>query len=135
MKRILCLLFAVLFLTLCGCGGKTGDARVTVGESSLYGREDLLDAVDAVMDDFQKGFEHCRMLRVEYSESHTLREIEYCRERGDNADVVVFLVDFHVGLKALAVGPMIPGQTCTKYQFILARDSRGEWAVRDKGYG
>lgn len=134
MKRIAIFALLLAFL-LCGCGGKTGDAKVTVGESSLYGREDLLDAVDAVMDDFQKGFEHCKMLRVEYSESHTLREAEYCRKHGDNADVAVFLVDFHVGLKALAVGPMIPGQTCTKYQFILARDSRGEWAVRDKGYG
>ena len=134
MKRIA--IFALLLsLLLCGCGGKTGDARVTVGESSLYGREDLLDAVDAVMDDFQKGFEHCKMLRVEYSEAHTLRETEYRRERGDDADVVVFLVDFYVGLKALAVGPMIPGRTCTKYQFILTRDSQGEWAVRDKGYG
>ena len=131
MKRILCLLFAVLLLTLCACGGKTGDARVTVGESSLYGREDLLDAADAVLDDFEKGFEHCSLLRVEYSESHTLRE----RGRYGDEDVVVFLADFHVGLRALAVGPLIPGQNCSNYQFILVRDHWGGWKVQDKGYG
>lgn len=134
-KFVLLLLSVAMLFSLCACGGKTGDAKVTVGESSLYGREDLLDAADAVMDDFKKGFDHCKLLRVEYSEAHTLRESEHRREHYGDADVMVFLADFYVGFKALAVGPLIPGQTCSNYQFILTRDNRGEWVVRDKGYG
>ena len=136
LKRLIAFVLTVLcVVSLSACGGKTEDVKVTVGESSLYGRGDLLDAADAVMDDFKKGFDHCKLLRVEYSEGHTLRESEHRREHYGDADVVVFVADFYVGFKALAVGPLIPGQTCSNYQFIGVRDNRGEWVVRDKGYG
>ena len=134
MKRIGCLSLALGLLLLCACGGKTGDAQVRVGSSELYSREELLKAADAVMDDFQKGFDDCKLLRLEYSESHTLREAEYRKSHYGEEAVAVFLADFYVGMDAMAVGALIPGRTCTNYQFILSRNDRGEWEVRDRGY-
>lgn len=137
MKKLACLILALVMLAglLCSCGGKTSDARVIVADSELYSREELLKAADAVMDDFQKGFDDCRLRKLEYSESHTLREAEYRRTHYGEEDVVVFLADFYVGMKGPAVGALIPGQTCSNYQFILSRNDRGAWVVRDKGYG
>lgn len=134
-KRIGCLILALGLLFLCACGGKTGDAQVKVDSSELYSREELLKAADAVMDDFQKGFDDCKLLRLEYSESHTLREAKYREKHYGEEEVVVFLADFYVGMDAMAVGALIPGRTCSNYQFILSRNARGEWVVQDKGYG
>ena len=125
----------LLALLLCGCGGKTGDAQIMIGSSELYSREELLDAADSVLADFQSGFGDCKLLRVTYSEKHTLREGKYMGSAGEKEDVAVFLADFYVGKDALAVGALIPGQTCSNYQFILSRNIWGEWVVRNKGYG
>lgn len=125
------LLLAILLiiLSLCACG-KTSSAEVKVGASELYSEAEIMKAVDVVMDTFQRGYDDCTLLTVEYSEEYTLRE-----QKDRSTETIVLLTDFYVGLNAMAVGPMYPGRTCSNYQWILTRNGMGGWTLQDRGYG
>ena len=130
MKRVLSVV-PLLALLLCGCGS----ASVNVGRSELYSQEELQAAVDVVLADFEQHESSRRLIRLEYDEELTLREAEYRAEHYGEEAVIVLVTDFYVKRSAVAVGALVPGSTCTDYQWILTRDPDGQWVVRDKGYG
>lgn len=129
-KRIGCLILALGLLFLCACGG---NVDVKIGDSELYSRDEIMDAVDVVIAEFEDS-EDFTLLRVKYDESYTLRETEYRQKHYGEETVIVLLADIYVGLDAMAVGAFYPGRTSTDYQFILTRNNFGRWVIQDRGY-
>ena len=136
MRRQFALILVLLcVLTLAACGGKTDIALIALDDSTLYSEEELLDAVDVVMDTFQRGYGDCTLLNVEYDEEFSLERAEGWAQQYGAEEVVILLTDFYVGMDAMAVGPMNPGGTCSNYQWILSRNNGGRWTLQDRGYG
>ena len=135
MKKLVALVLTLLcVLPLTACGGKTDMAVVSLDDSALYSEEELLDAVDGVMNTFQRGYEDCTLLNVEYDEKFSLERADGWAEQYGTGEVIILLTDFYVGFDAQAVGPMNPGGVCSDYQWILSR-SGGRWTLQDRGYG
>lgn len=131
MKRILCLILALLFLALCACG--VGDTEIEIGKSELYTREEIMAAAKAVISSYESN-DDLTLLRIKYDEELTLREREYRKKHYGEEDVIVLLGDIRVGWNAMAVGAFTPGRISTDYQFIMTRNALGRWVVRDSGY-
>lgn len=131
MKRILCLILALLVLALCAC--RAENTEIKIGESELYTREEIMAAAKVVVNAYN-GSEDLTLLRVEYDEDLTLREMESRKKHYGDETVIVLRGDIYVGVNAMAVGAFVPGRTSTDYQFILTRDNFGRWTIRDSGY-
>ena len=131
MKRMLCLILALGFLLLSACGAV--DPTVTLGESELYTKTEIMNAVDVVKAEFRES-EDLTLLRIKYDESYTLREMKYRKEHYGEETVIVLLADINVGLDAFAAGSFLPGHTSTDYQFILTPNRFGRWTIQDRGY-
>lgn len=131
MKRKIALLL-VLCLALTACGNSE-NAVVELGNSELYTKTEIMDAVEVVKAEFRDS-KDLTLLRIKYDESYTLREKEYREDHYGEETVIVLLADIYVGLDALAVGAFRPGHTSTDYQFILTQNRIGRWVIQDRGY-
>ena len=75
MKRILlCLLAALLCLSLAGCGAKgdTSSVRIVRGASETLEKDEIRAAMDAAMDVFRKTREGEMLLVLRYDEAYSL---------------------------------------------------------------
>lgn len=131
MKRIVCFALALLFLALCACG--VGDTEIEIGKSELYTHEEIMAAAKAVISSYA-GNDDLSLLRIEYDEDLTLREMESRKKHYGDETVIVLLADIYVGWNATAVGSFTPGRTSTDYQFILTQNRFGLWVIQDRGY-
>lgn len=135
MKRI-AIFPLILALLLCGCVGGRGeadDAEIIVGESSLYSREEILDAMEIAMKQFERGFECCEMRTMEYDEAvSAARGRDWAEQYGADEAIVLTSSFFVNGTK----NPVLTAfHTYKNYQWILTRTGNGAWVLQTWGYG
>lgn len=130
MKKLIVILI-VLSTLLMGCG-KVSGVEIMLGESELYSENELRQAVDLVLRQFQKGFEGCKLLNIRYDEDESLKWADGWAEQYDAKEAIVLYSDF------LVIGnrnPTLNGNS--KYEnwgWILVR-SGGSWELKTWGYG
>ena len=121
----------VCALLISACG-KVSDVKVDIGESSLYSRQEIEQAVNLVIRQFKKGFEECRLLNIRYDEEESLRWADDWAEQYNAKEAIVLYSDF------LVIGdrnPSLNGNS--KYEnwaWVLVRNG-GSWELKTWGYG
>ena len=123
MKRILlCLLAALLSLSLAGCGGKgdTSNVRVVRGASETLEKDEIRAAMDAAMDAFRKTREGETLLALRYDEAYSLAWVT----ANDPEPVENTLV-------LLATYRDADGRQHSGIPWVLQRDDKGNWNVEE----
>lgn len=134
MKNLLCLtcLFALL-LTGCG-GGNVSRVHTVVGESEIFTQGEIEEAMEAAMDYFRKEFDGCTMTKITYDEAKGRKAaMEWAKQYGADEAIVLYS-SFDVGASG-GDGSLNPNSTYNNWQWVLTRDSDGEWVLRTWGYG
>ena len=135
MKKMVCL-FCLLALLLAGCGrgGDASEVQMITGESAIFTRQEIEEAMETAMDYFRREFDGCTMTKIEYDESKSAgAALEWARQYGAEEGIVLYS-SFHVDASG-GDGSLNPNSTYTKWQWVLTRDAGGEWVLRTWGYG
>lgn len=135
MKAIL-ILAMVVSLLLCGCGrgGNASEVQVVTGESEIFTEREIEDAMEVAMNYFRKEFDGCTMTKIEYEEIRSqAASIEWAQQYGADEGIVLYS-SFDVDASG-GDGSLNPNSTYNNWQWILTRDTGGEWVLRTWGYG
>lgn len=125
----LLVVLSVLLLTGCDHGNADFVTRET-SESALFSQKEQSGAMDAVCQQFEKGFPGCYLLKLWYDEAETLRETE--RHELPQGDVMVLTSHFWVDGSGKSSG-LNPASFYQNWKWILVREN-GTWKVEDWGY-
>ena len=123
MKRILlCLLAALLSLSLAGCGGKgdTSSVRIDRGASETLEADEIRAAMDAAMDAFRKTREGETLLALRYDEAYSLAWVTANDPEPDGNTLVL-----------LATYLDADGKQHSGMPWVLQRNEKGNWNVED----
>ena len=123
MKRILlCLLAALLCLSLAGCGAKgdTSSVRIVRGASETLEEDEIRAAMDAAMDVFRKTREGETLLALRYDEAYSLAWVTANDTEPDENTLVL-----------LATYRDADGRQHSGIPWVLQRDSKGNWNMED----
>jgi len=123
MKRILlCLLAALLSLSLAGCGGKgdTSSVRIDRGASETLEKDEIRAAMDAAMDVFRKTREGETLLALRYDEAYSLAWVTANDPEPDGNTLVL-----------LATYLDADGKQHSGMPWVLQRNEKGNWNVED----
>ena len=123
MKRILlCLLAALLCLSLAGCGAKgdTSSVRIVRGASETLEKDEIRAAMDAAMDVFRKTREGEMLLVLRYDEAYSLAWVTANSPEPDEHTLVL-----------LATYRDADGRQHSGIPWVLQRDSKGNWNMED----
>ena len=135
MKKMICL-FCLLALLLAGCGrgGDASEVQMITGESAIFTRQEIEDAMETAMNYFRREFDGCTMTKIEYDESKSAgAALEWARQYGAEEGIVLYS-SFHVDASG-GDGSLNPNSTYSNWQWVLTRDAGGEWVLRTWGYG
>ena len=135
MKRILAL-FLTLSLLLCGCTerGNVNHVHKTVGDSAVYTKAEIEDAMHIVISHFRREFEGCTLVHL-YFDEETHDQYSPSRAEQYNADEAIILISsFETGPDAAGQG-LNDNATYNGWSWILTRDKGGSWTLQSWGYG
>ena len=135
MKRILALLL-VLSLLLCGCmaQGDVNHVRKTVGESTVYTKAEIEDAMDVVIRHFRREFADCTLIHLYFDEDTPAQYSERWAQQYDADETIILVSSFEVGPNGLD-GSLSPNNRYDGWQWILVRNTGGPWTLRTSGFG
>ena len=138
-KKLILILLAILAAMLvipAAILGNRGDIKHVTekcGDSDLYTAEEIESAMAAVKKEFKKSFRGCTMTKIWYDENVCKLEQEEWKTQYQTDDVVVLLSDFEVGKRG-GDGSLTPGTTYRNWEWILIRNTGGEWEIKTWGY-
>ena len=120
----------IIVLGLSGCG-ITFLARKNVGDSKIFSKEDIEEAMDIVCEEIKKS-EGYVLLELKYEEDFCKKQMKYYMEQYSADEAIVLLSKFYVFGEN---GSLAPGETYSKWNWILVRDKGGFWELKTWGYG
>lgn len=138
-KKIILILLAILAavsVILTAVFGNRGDTKhVTekIGDSDLYRAEEIENAMAAVKKEFAKAFHGCTLTKLWYDENVCKLEQEDWKAQYSSDDVIVLLSDFVVE-KSSGGTDLKAGSTYKNWEWILVRNTGGEWEIKTWGY-
>jgi hypothetical protein len=103
------------------------------GESNLYSQEDIYDAMEEVLDEFEEEFPDCVLTNLVYDEIYSLESAPYWAERYGDDEAIVFLSSFDVG-ENYKDGSLQAGESYQDWKWILTRDKGEEWELQTWGF-
>ena len=132
----------VIILSAAGCGkAKTSDVKIDYGNSSVYTKEDMDDAIKLIIKTFST-WEGCELHSISYSSDdrcNTAESISWMNrlEQANDAQehftqCIMFESSFHSPKNGGAVWNA--DQEYTKWQWWLARSDGGQWKLMTMGY-
>ena len=121
MKRFLSLILAaVLLLAL-------------AATSEMYTQNDIDAAIDVIKKDFSRSWKGCTLTEISYAGDDVSREHQDWADRNNADEVLVLTSTFDVD-ESGASPSLNPGQTYTRWMWILVRTNGGTWQHVDHGY-
>ena len=134
MKRLLYLvLAAMLALSLTGCGRISSTIEITCDTSQHYTTAEIHDAMDVVQSYFRREFNGCTMTALGYAGDEKWSAMEGWAAQFHAQEAIVLVSTYESGPSG--GGSMNPNDVYRNYQWILVRNSRGEWEHKTHGYG
>ena len=134
MKRFLSLILSVLLLlALAGCGGSVKDAQTKEVPSELYTQKDIDAAIGVIKKEFSRNWKGCTLTEIYYAGDDVSQEHAEWAERNGTDEVIVLTSSFDVD-ESGASPTLNPGQTYTRWMWILVRSNGGKWQHVDHGY-
>ena len=133
MKKFLSVIFtAVLIFSFSGCGISFA-AKKTIPESEIFSADEINRAMNVVCHKFAFDFDGCVLLEIEYDEEYSKERANDWAEDYGYEQGIVLTSRFYV--YSDGDGSLEPGGTYEKWEWILARNSRGAWKLITWGYG
>ena len=133
MRKITAFLLALIcVLCFSGCGIPFTAERI-ISDSELFSESEINSAMFQVYKTFGLHFEGCVLLEIEYDEEYSKARAAEWAEHYDCDEGIVLLSKFYVAGES--DGSLAPGQTYSKWNWILVRNKGGSWKLKDWGYG
>lgn len=133
-QTIFIILFTfVLLFTGCSKGNVSGAQKI-ICESAVFTQAEIEDAMDVAIAHFKAEFEGCTLLEMEYDEAYSEKLSPAWAQQYGAEEAIVLLSSFEVDEKG-GDGSFNPGQTYTRWQWVLIRSSGGAWELETWGYG
>ena len=136
MKKVICMLLALLVcaFSLSACANEAFIKNY--GTSELYTRSDMNAAVRVLMHNFHNWEDRgCRMIEVKYAgDAESEKNLDYCNSITPGAPYdacIVFVTAFRTPAHTAALNP---NDFYTGYTWCLARTGIGAWKVVACGY-
>ncbi len=127
-------LFLVLFLSSCR-GGRVSDVEIPDWKpSEIYTDDEIESAFQTVKDYFSKVFDGCTLTKLCYPGDTFSGAFDEWAKRYDADEAIVLYSDFDVDSSG-GDGSLAPNSTYEDWQWILVRDSDGQWRHATHGYG
>ena len=140
MKKRIILIVALLFIIVIiarlffwNNGGDVSSVKRTVATSEVYSQQDINDAMDIVVNYFQKNFEGCTLTNLSYVESASVPVSEDWAKQYNADESIILFSSFDVDSSG-GDGSLNPNDTYTNWQWILVRDKSSTWELKDWGY-
>ena len=132
MKKYLAFFLAIVFVFIfSGCGIPFTAKRI-IDDSEIYSKRDIEKAMNLVYGQFAF-FEGCVLLEIEYDEEYSKERMADWAENYDADEAIVLLSKFYVA--GDSDGSLEPGETYSKWNWILVRNKGGFWELKTWGYG
>ena len=129
MKKFLVIFISVIMvLGFSGCG-ITFAARKVSDRSEIYSKEDIEEAMDVVFDEFSD-FEGAVLLKLEYDEDFSNRQMKLNTEQYDSDEAIVLRSKFFTMVKTEG-----KKWDVMKWDWILVRNEGENWEFKSCGYG
>lgn len=128
---IIFILITAFKLGFIGADNYTAD----YGESQLYTKAEMQQAMKVIRKDFTNGSMHASSLqRIAYQDDKTSKSLG---EAYDHDKAMAFYVDFHSPKTDISAGPLNPDQDYRNYKYLVYLNEKGEWEIdwRGCGYG
>ena len=119
----------IIVLGLSGCG-ITFLARKNVGDSEIFSKEDIEDAMDIVCEEIKKS-EGYVLLELKYEEDFCKKQMKYYTEQYSADEAIVLRSKFFVSKET--EGALEKGEIA-KWSWILVKNRGEEWELKDAGY-
>lgn len=104
---------------------------VSYGNSTVYSKEEIDLAVQAVQEDFKK-MNGCKLFSLSYAgDKRSIEDLSYINEFAPYDDCLVFNSEFR---SPLLGGGAWEANTVYKWTWYLGRTDNGKWEVVQKGY-
>lgn len=129
MKKVFIFVIAIIVLCFSGCGTDFS-VRKNVGDSEIFSKEDIEEAMDIVREEIKKS-EGYVLLELKYEEDFCKKQMKYYKERYGTDEVIVLRSKFFVSKET--EGALEKGEIA-KWSWILARNIGEEWELKDAGY-
>ena len=130
MKKFLKLfVVAIIVLSFSGCG-ITFLARKNVGDSKIFSKEDIEEAMDIVCEEIKKS-EGYVLLELKYEEDFCKKQMKYYMEQYSADEAIVLRSKFFVSKET--EGTLEKGEIA-KWSWIITRNIGEEWELKDAGY-
>lgn len=127
------LICSVFILVLWACGGNVRNVNIKEVDSDLYSTDDIHSAIDVITDDFDREWNGRTLKQIYYAGDEVTKEYQEWTERYDKDEVIVLLSSFYVNSSG-GDGSLNPNSTYNDWNWILVRDSEGNWQHVDHGY-
>ncbi len=127
------MLLAALLLFFLGNRGDASQVQRIIGESQVYTEEEIAQAMDEVEDYFQRNFEGCKLLTLQFDDNWW-RQREAWEEYDGVNQVMVLRSSFYVEPNG-GDGSLSQDWTYNDWQWILTRSNGGNWVRIGHGYG
>ncbi len=133
MKKFLSvLLILALVFSLTACGNGIG-AVTPKYSSDVHSKEDIETAIRVATYYFIKEFDGCKLLSITYGGDDILEKHKDLTESGDIKDVIVLVSSFYVSPDG-GDGSLNQNDIYTGWEWIIVKDSNGNWVHKDHGY-
>ena len=134
MKKIIYIMFCVLFVfTLGACGENSDQIKTRYVASEIYSDEDIDAAIDVIKKEFENGWKGCTLTEIYYAGDDISKEHQDWADRNNADEVIVLMSSFDVDSSG-GDGSLNPDTTYDDWNWILVRTKDGQWQHVDHGY-
>lgn len=133
MKKIVSVFIIIaLLFTFTACGNSIG-AVTPAYSSDIHTKDDIETAIKVAKHYFIKEFEGCKLLTITYGGDDMLEKHKDLTESSDVKDVIVLVSSFYVSPDG-GDGSLNQNDIYTGWEWIIVRDSSGNWVHKGHGY-
>lgn len=134
MKKITVFLVCMgMIISLSACGGNVKNLNVVDVESEIYTSDDINSAIETIVKEFNKDWKGCTLKEIYYAGDETSKNYQDWADRNNANEVIVLLSSFDVDSSG-GDGSLNPNSTYDGWNWILVRNTGGQWKHVDHGY-
>lgn len=132
-KITIFLVCMVMIISLSACGGNVKNVNVVDVESEIYTSDDINSAIETIVKEFDKDWKGCTLKEIYYAGDETSKNYQDWADRNNADEVIVLLSSFDVDSSG-GDGSLNPNSTYDDWNWILVRNTGGQWKHVDHGY-
>ena len=113
--------------------GDVSNVKIISMESEIYSTEEINNAIDVILEEFEENYNGCSLLEIEYIGDENNDVYRDWAIRNNKSEVIVFISNFKVDSNG-GNGVLNPNSEYDGYNWILARNENENWKYVDGGY-